>query len=395
MPSLDTAAALFPALPANVVGCFIAGVLCDGGTVAAAIADVNGALVDQAKRAASEPLPALAGLPAVGTVKFLLCMRTAFCGSLTTFSSWNQGMVQLLAVGDWRSALIGYVMGLTFSLASCLFGQRTAIYIYLRASERSRAWVRNASHSIIRRLHEWQSCTLCSVFLLLTALLTTETTLAVLDIYYLQAASTMNLTEDDLEKYMHTGILSERLCFGLLSAPIGAILRWRLAKLNSISSSFAFGTFTANMIGCACIGLLYAFIDNGLMDRRIVEIEILRSLGLGFCGCLSSVSTFIGEIIKMAAVKVKLVDTASDVRAQPRLSAAAPLYAFTTIAVGCAVGSLCYSFHVCSHENNWCHTEDSGWKLLYEDRPTPKFEDPEESIPHHLLGEDQHKKPNI
>ena len=65
-----------------------------------------------------------------------LAMRTGFCGSLTTFSSWNSAMVVLIfGTGSDHTtqavrALFGYVVGMETALGSFVFGKKVAEWIF-------------------------------------------------------------------------------------------------------------------------------------------------------------------------------------------------------------------------------------------------------------------------
>jgi fluoride exporter len=65
-----------------------------------------------------------------------LAMRTGFCGSLTTFSSWNSAMVVLtLGMGSGRStqivsALLGYFIGMETALGAFALGKKVAEWIF-------------------------------------------------------------------------------------------------------------------------------------------------------------------------------------------------------------------------------------------------------------------------
>jgi fluoride ion exporter CrcB/FEX len=88
--AFDSATALMPVLPSNILGCFIMGALCDGKTVASVLrsagAPANGKTMDAVS---AEPLPLVPKLTAAWA-PLLLGLRTGFCGSLTSYSTWNQ-----------------------------------------------------------------------------------------------------------------------------------------------------------------------------------------------------------------------------------------------------------------------------------------------------------------
>lgn len=65
-----------------------------------------------------------------------LAIRTGFCGSLTTFSSWNSEMVIMISgTGSGYSTqiisgLLGYVIGMEVTLGSFVFGKKVAEWIF-------------------------------------------------------------------------------------------------------------------------------------------------------------------------------------------------------------------------------------------------------------------------
>ncbi|KAG7374004.1 CrcB-like domain containing protein [Nitzschia inconspicua] len=114
---------IFADLPANILGCFIMGLLQDGAALDLAI---------------HVPLAFLAPNHALQAYEILhLALKTGFCGSLTTFSGWNSEMVIMLAGREatnrpsqvWK-ALLGYIVGIETSLGSYVFGRTLAWWLY-------------------------------------------------------------------------------------------------------------------------------------------------------------------------------------------------------------------------------------------------------------------------
>lgn len=69
-----------------------------------------------------------------------LAIKTGFCGSLTTFSSWNSEMVMMLLGEDadrgslFFRALFGYFIGVETCIASFILGKNIARYIFAKVN---------------------------------------------------------------------------------------------------------------------------------------------------------------------------------------------------------------------------------------------------------------------
>lgn len=90
--------------------------------------------------------------------------------------------------------------------------------------------------------------------------------------------------------------------FPILFAPTGCLLRFYASiKLNALVPSFPLGTFAANMFGTAIEGMCYDIQHvgvgvNGSVGGGLVGCQVLQGVQDGFCGCLTTVSTWVGEI---------------------------------------------------------------------------------------------------
>lgn len=81
-----------------------------------------------------------------------------------------------------------------------------------------------------------------------------------------------------------------------LGAASGALLRWQLgARLNSFCPALPFGTLAANLIGGYVIGLAIAFFS---LSPGIAP-EWRLSIVTGFCGGLTTFSTFSAEVVSL------------------------------------------------------------------------------------------------
>ncbi|KAH6693811.1 CrcB-like protein-domain-containing protein [Plectosphaerella plurivora] len=83
--------------------------------------------------------------------------------------------------------------------------------------------------------------------------------------------------------------------FALVFAPLGCLLRHHLGlALNPRLSSFPLGTFTANVGGTAVLGMAWDLAHAPV--GGLVACQVLMGIEDGFCGCLTTVSTWVGEL---------------------------------------------------------------------------------------------------
>ncbi|RMY65920.1 hypothetical protein D0863_08790 [Hortaea werneckii] len=90
--------------------------------------------------------------------------------------------------------------------------------------------------------------------------------------------------------------------FAIVFAPVGCLLRYYASlKLNGLVAAFPLGTFAVNMLGTAIEGMCYDIqhVGIGIMGRiggGRVGCQVLQGIMDGFCGCLTTVSTWVAEI---------------------------------------------------------------------------------------------------
>jgi fluoride exporter len=79
-------------------------------------------------------------------------------------------------------------------------------------------------------------------------------------------------------------------------ASLGALLRWVLAiRLNPLFPSLPLGTLAANLVGGYLIGWLVAF----FAARPDISPEMRLLTITGFCGGLTTFSTFSAEVVAL------------------------------------------------------------------------------------------------
>lgn len=81
----------------------------------------------------------------------------------------------------------------------------------------------------------------------------------------------------------------------LFSFP-GTMTRYMLSiYLNPLNKSLPLGTFTANVFGTALLGTFHV-LQSTLTPPSRTACVLLQGLGDGYCGCLTTVSTFAAEV---------------------------------------------------------------------------------------------------
>lgn len=99
-----------------------------------------------------------------------------------------------------------------------------------------------------------------------------------------------------------------RVTFALVFGPPGTFLRWYLSRLNTAPASkrapyWPLGTLAANLLATAVIASLFTSQYVGRISgagargaHTVIGCEALYGLQEGFCGCLSTISTFAVEL---------------------------------------------------------------------------------------------------
>lgn len=98
--------------------------------------------------------------------------------------------------------------------------------------------------------------------------------------------------------------------FSLVFAPLGCLARFYLSlHLNGKVATFPMGTFAANVLGTAVLGMAWdlAHVPVGGM----VACQVLQGVEDGFCGCLTTISTWVSELSSLRRRHAWLYGTAS------------------------------------------------------------------------------------
>lgn len=241
-------------------------------------------------------------------------LTTGYLGSLTTFSGWNQKMLDLSVNGKWVFSFVGFLIGLFLAAYSIKLGVGTA-KCFKSLFQRSNRTACLGSWRVDSLNHH------VAVMVVMVAMLG-----------LLWAVSGALLKEE----YNHDSGEAQ-LWLGCIVAPLGVWIRWFLARLNGRGLGKAgylkwvpFGTLIAN-VSAACIMAALATVKKAVHTKTCDTIS--TGIQFGFLGCLSTVSTFIAEYNAME---------------ESQKSWRAYVYALITIVVSFGLGTLIYSVPVWS-----------------------------------------------
>lgn len=91
--------------------------------------------------------------------------------------------------------------------------------------------------------------------------------------------------------------------FALVFAPVGCLIRWYASlNLNGLVPYFPLGTFAVNIFGTCVEGMCYDLqhapltVVGGAIGGGRVGCQVLQGVQDGFCGCLTTVSTWVTEL---------------------------------------------------------------------------------------------------
>lgn len=92
--------------------------------------------------------------------------------------------------------------------------------------------------------------------------------------------------------------------YALVFAPVGCLVRYYVSlKVNPIATSFPLGTFAVNVFGCAVEAMCYSIqhvpvtsSPGALVGGGRVGCQVLQGVMDGFCGCTTTVSTWVAEL---------------------------------------------------------------------------------------------------
>ena len=312
----QTGGALFLDLPANMVGSMMMGMILS-----------------------DHPLPWFhKGHHLQGHKALVTGFTTGLCGCLTTFASWNTQLIRMLdgtgtVLGPQIApGLFGYAIGLCAAFASFVMGNHLHEWISSlhtttsstdddersnnpieddesmpmieEARSSTRAGGREDEQTTRRITPTWKKYLLFLV--------------QCLGIFFSEYIGLLLLVLGLLASFLVGALVYEipfyqELVFESLAAPLGALLRWKMSNWNGQFqqserilcgnwniSWIPVGTLSANLLGSVLSAMTVALQVRYLADNDSTWISsILPAFQIGFCGSLSTVSTFIKETYLM------------------------------------------------------------------------------------------------
>ncbi|KAK7348974.1 hypothetical protein VNO80_23776 [Phaseolus coccineus] len=215
-----------------------------------------------------------------------IAITTGYLGSLTTFSGWNQKMLELSVSGHWLFAALGFVVGLFLVAFSIIFGIETAKGFRWLLNKLSMSCGAGSDGSKINCKVDSNSRQLTIMMMFLV----------ILGILWGVCGALVKA------EFRHGGSAAE-LWFACMVGPIGVWIRWFLARLNGRGLGKAgflkwipFGTLIANVSAASVMAAL-ASVKKAVHTRDCDTVVTGTQFGL--LGCLSTVSTFAAEFNAM------------------------------------------------------------------------------------------------
>lgn len=268
----------FTVLWANVGGSFVMGFLIEDRRLFVAPDDAHGDVPEPT----FTPAARAAHLARKKTVPLYVGLATGFCGSFTSFSSFIKDMF-LATSNDMPpmpgakavSRAGGYsFLALLAVLISTVALSLGALAVGRHAAEVLHPYMRTLPERFVRQYLD-RLAVLLGWGGWLTAVI-------------LAAVAPRGIWRADL--------------FALVFAPPGCLLRHHLGLvLNPLLSWFPLGTFAANVGGTAVLGMAWDLAHAPV--GGLVACQVLVGVEDGFCGCLTTVSTWVAELAAFGDIR--------------------------------------------------------------------------------------------
>lgn len=208
-----------------------------------------------------------------------LGLTSGFCGSLTTFSAWALETYQAASNVDAAPRNVGY--NVLAAVAQLLLTLAVALAAFRIGNHAGILFAQLPPRQLLR-------------FPVLRP--RSDKVLLVSAVGWMAFAQLGGVLTGSIVLRPWRG----RGSLALLLTPMGALLRWQLgSRLNARMDSFPLGTFSANMLACAVEAAAY------MLQRHVHDGDacaVLQAVQDGFCGSLSTLSTFVLELCTLKLI---------------------------------------------------------------------------------------------
>ena len=215
-------------------------------------------------------------------------LSTGLCGCITTFSSWNaetasmllqlnETSLQFLNAQNTMTRVVGsgiaIILGVGMPLSALRLGNNIGlVFQAINVCERKPL-------RIIRRCLMASPVVYC---LTITTWMVTTVLLIFLCKYY-----------DNFD-----------IMFALLLGQAGTYIRWHLGRLDrktrNCARGFPVGTFIANIAGSFVLAFALVCKTSFAASAGSIWYSVLTGVVVGFCGCLTTVSTFASQLSSLS-----------------------------------------------------------------------------------------------
>ncbi|XP_057821503.1 uncharacterized protein LOC131034124 isoform X2 [Cryptomeria japonica] len=208
-------------------------------------------------------------------------LSTGLMGSITTFTSWIQEIVNLTTKGNWVIGLVGLLLGMELAQMSLALGIESAkIVAYTRNQiKKQQLGLTCIPSSVYYHYHLYGFI----MFMFIFGILWVGSLL--------------------LSLFNFISHHEKKLWIACVVGPFGVWIRWFMARLNGkgIGAQKHFkwlpiGTLLTNLIASIIMASLSIV---HLMVKDHTKKIVIEGLQLGFLGCMSTVSTFVVEVQAM------------------------------------------------------------------------------------------------
>lgn len=153
----------------------------------------------------------------------------------------------------------------------------------------------------------------------------------------------------------------------------GAYLRFLLSDLNLISPSFPYGTFIANVLG-TWIASIILVISKYVVDYYRIKLQsILYGILTGFCGGLTTVSTFVKEIDTLPATEGYIYTITTHALSQVGIILILNVYTYLTVPQSSVMPP---PIDMCRASHDLCHDFLNMIDCPFSDRKNLACDDP-------------------